>query len=241
MEKLSLRDHYLAGSGISGLGALYHQAQMADQYYALENDDLKQHCKDWIKHVQEKNDYIFQRYLMIEFVRQLKIPKDPNPPSHPKSYQEWSAKVHNEILDRYTGDELSCHLYLYGYCQGDLYSVLVVLSAALDLELTFSISDTGQAANCIKELQTIFPRWASVATPISAVEAFAPFGAAFQLIQSKLRGPIELFQAQPERLALVLDDIKACISHLEEIERSLAMLLPGPDISDSVSDSSPTP
>lgn len=230
MDSLTLRDHYLGGFCLSSLGAYYNQLQMAVHYNAIENPELQEHCVGWVKHIQEKNETILHRYLMVEFLNKGETPpaSEVNPPSKPEEYRDWLKERHQAILDRFDGNELICYLYLYGYCQGDLYTALVVLVSVVDLNTHFSAANPEQVEASVNRIQTILSQWEKLAVSISELDELFNFGSAFYKIQSKLHGPIELFKANPDRLSLVQDELKDALLQLDNMQSNLLQLLPTP-------------
>jgi hypothetical protein len=230
MDSLTLRDYYLGGFCLSSLGAFFNQLKMADHYNAIENKDLKEHCDGWVKHVQTKSETIFHRYLMVEYLYNGKTPESSKitPPSQPSDYKEWLESRHEAVLNRFDGDELICFLYLYGYCQGDIYTALVVLVSVIDMNTHFGAANPEQVSASVKRIQTILERWEKLASAISDLDALQGFGASFFKIKSKLRGPIELFEANPERLSLVQDELKSTLIQIDNAQTNLLKVLPAP-------------
>lgn len=231
MEARTLRDHYMGGYCLSSLGSYYNQLKMARHYHSLGDEDLKQHCIDWLAFVQSKSETMFHRYLMVEYLHLGRAPTEDEVLSltTPEQYREWLKTTHERLLDQYDGDELICYLYLYGYCQGDVYTALVVLISVVELGLAFRTHNPDQIEASVSRIQTIMERWKYFGESIGELDGLQNFSLGFYKIQSKLHGPLELFSSSEERFALILDDLKESLTLLDNLQESLAQLLPGQD------------
>ncbi|MEC8380737.1 MAG: hypothetical protein VXZ96_10475 [Myxococcota bacterium] len=231
MEARTLRDHYMGGYCLSSLGSYYNQLKMARHYHSLGDEDLKQHCIDWLAFIQSKSETMFHRYLMVEYLQLGRAPTEDEVLSltTPEQYREWLKATHERLLDQYDGDELICYLYLYGYCQGDVYTALVVLISVVELGLAFRTHNPDQIEASVSRIQTIMERWKYFGESIGELDGLQNFSLGFYKIQSKLHGPLELFSSSEERFALILDDLKESLTLLDNLQESLAQLLPGQD------------
>ncbi|MGC6510148.1 MAG: hypothetical protein ACON4U_17140 [Myxococcota bacterium] len=231
MEARTLRDHYMGGYCLSSLGSYYNQLKMARHYHSLGDEDLKQHCIDWLAFIQSKSETMFHRYLMVEYLHLGRAPTEDEVLSltTPEQYREWLKTTHERLLDQYDGDELICYLYLYGYCQGDVYTALVVLISVVELGLAFRTHNPDQIEASVSRIQTIMERWKYFGESIGELDGLQNFSLGFYKIQSKLHGPLELFSSSEERFALILDDLKESLTLLDNLQESLAQLLPGQD------------
>lgn len=229
MDARTLRDHYMGGYCLSSLGAYYNQLKMARHYHSIEQEDLQQHCLDWVDFIQSKSETMFHRYLMVEYLKQGRTPTASEVQNllSPEAYREWLKTSHDELIGRYEGDELMCYLYLYGYCQGDIYTALVVLIAVVELGLAFEAHNPEQIEASVERIKTIMERWKLFAEGIAELDGLQSFGLGFYKVQSKLHGPIELFLSSEERIGLVLDELKEALTLLEDLQEELSKHLPG--------------
>ena len=231
MESRTLRDHYMGGYCLSSLGSYYNQLKMARHYHNIDQEDLKQHCIDWAEFIQSKSETMFHRYLMVEYLRLGRTPTEAEVDNltTPEAYREWLKESHEALLNHYDGDELTCYLYLYGYCQGDIYTALVVLISVVEIGLAFRTHNPDQIESSVARIKTIMERWKYFGESIGELDGLQSFGLGFYKIQSKLHGPLELFSSSEERFSLILDDLKETLRLLEDLQESLAQLLPGSD------------
>ena len=195
MEARTLRDHYMGGYCLSSLGSYYNQLKMARHYHGLGQEDLQAHCLEWLEFIQSKSETMFHRYLMVEYLKLGRALTEDEVLSltTPEQYREWLKESHENLLDNYDGDELICYLYLYGYCQGDVYTALVVLISVVELGLAFRTHNPDQINASVDRLETIMERWKYFAESIGELDGLQSFSLGFYKIQSKLHGPLELF------------------------------------------------
>lgn len=166
---------FATGYHLTAVGIYFNQVRMAERLKYYKRDDVNELLKQWIEHLKKiSNSFAASVLESNHFLKQIGL-KEPKLPQMPSEYVDWVNESHKHMVDFLPADKLPRALYLYGFCIGELMSLLTIVACAMDFQNNYNISFQEFLVKSQNDLKIIQRKWGSIAKALGQIDEFSPF------------------------------------------------------------------
>ena len=166
---------FATGYQITAVGIYFNQVRLAERLKYYQQEELYEVLKNWVDHLKNISESfalsVLETNQFLKFVgyEEAKLPQMPS------QYVEWVNDTHRWMLAFLPPDKLPRALYLYGFCIGEIMTILTMISCALDFHTAHNISFDQLLVKCQNDLKIVQRKWGAIAKALGAVEEFQSF------------------------------------------------------------------
>ena len=166
---------FATGYQITAVGIYFNQVRLAERLKYYQSEDLKEILGTWVDHLKKISESFAVSVLETNRFLKLTGYKEPSLPQLPSQYNEWVKETHDWMIKLLPEDKLPRALYLYGFCIGEVMTILAMVTCVLDFQTTYNLSFDQLLVQSQNNLKIVQQRWGSIAKALGKVEDLQPF------------------------------------------------------------------
>ena len=166
---------FATGYQMTAVGIYFNQVRLAERLKYYPKDDIEEVLKTWIEHLKNISESFAISVLETNQFLKATGHKDPERPQMPTEYVAWVNRSHKWMLNILPQGKLPRALYLYGFCIGEIMTILTMVTCALDFQRKYAISFEQLLVQCQNALRNAQRRWGSIAKALGKVDEFQVF------------------------------------------------------------------